>query len=545
MAEEGALKIELAKLQAEVKTLEDDITQLIRTRDRSGAVTESQKARAIEEAKSAFTARQQQDIKTVTALCADMHDRADALLDTFPGLKSKEYAGKYEVKDIEAKLVEFYPQALLDAYVCADPIEFRTEGEAYSAYAYVERKVATLRQGSFASVLFNGITSMMNTVCKSDGASGKVALGVLGLVALSFVFSPFLFLTVFSVLGVCSMVQGAMVHRLLRNLYSVKAFLNDAYDEDIFQEDKQDVLSSVDQYLEDVKESYIQEISERKFAMNPQILEDIERSARQALEKTNAAISLKQQLLNTKREEAARKLEELDEAQRRREESAKRARAEYLETIDWKREWVSQLLLDVTPDNRVQGCRWQQNNTVYYSKNLDSLQNFWQLAIYQGMLKMPPDYCGQVVIDYKYMGSNLVQFSQVVSSIFTLCTDKEAIDKKLERIRDDIKARCSNILRTCESIEEFNKLMATYDSTGESYVIVHICGLQSVSPDLRMFLKNGPKVGYFFKIYTTLDEYQNLAKDFPYEDVPEFAEVGDTVTPRTVAQLRRLAEESA
>lgn len=545
MAEESVLKIECAKLQAAIKGLEDELSQLSRTKDRLPAVTEAQKQRAISEAKNNFINKQRSDIETIKTKCAAMREKADVFLDTFPDLKSKEYAGKYEIKDLEARLSELYPVEMLSSYVCLQPLEFSSEGEAYRVYTRLERRVASLKQGSFASALFSGLTGLMNSVCKDDGMSGKIALGVVALIVLSFIVSPFVFLTIFTVVGFAVAVQGILIRQVLRNLYSVKAFLNESYDEDIFQKDKSDIMNSVNEFLEETQNDYIAEVQARQFEPTPGLLKDIENSAAKEQQKLEQTITVKQQLLAAKQQEAAIKLQELDAAVKTREEAAQRARKEMLETVDWKHEWLSQILLGVTAEHRVQGCHWLQGNTLYVAKDPDQLQTFWQLAIYQSMLHMHPDFAGQVVLDYKYMGSNLMQFSRVLSSIFTLCTDKEDIDKRVLRIKNDIRARTSNILKSCSSLVEFNTVMASYGGTGEAYVIVHLCGLQSISTDLKSFLRNGPKVGYFFKLYLTFEEFKELGKDFPFDEIPEYSEITNIATPRTAAQLRRLLEESA
>lgn len=543
MAAESSLKVELAKLQAEIQALESDIQQLQSTYDRAGVMLDAQKKRAISDAKAAFATEQQQGVRRIEQICVEMHGKAEALLDTFPGLKAQEYAGKYEVKTLEAKVAEVYPKALLDFYVCPDPIEFEDEAEAYAVYTYVERKVAGLKQGSLASVMFTGLTGLMTSVCKDDGMSGKIALVVLGALGLSFIVSPFLFLTIFTVVGGAAAVQGALVHRILRDLYSVKAFLNETYDEDIFQQDKQDIMASVDEFLDGVRDDYVARMMAKPFVMNQGVLQDLEKQSAAVQEKTKAALEGKRQLLEVKRSEVNNKLTELDALKAKRESEAKAARKRYLETIDWKYEWPNQILLDVTSDLRIIGANWTQANSFYYSKTISQLQQFWQLAIYQTMLRMPPDYCGQVVLDYKYMGSNLMQFSKVSQSLLNICVDQDAIGNKIERMQEDLQGRVGNILRSCESIEQFNEMMKSYGSAGEAYVIVHICGLRAIDETLKMFLRNGPKVGYFFKLYATVEEMSEWGKDLPFDEFKEFCEIGDVITPRTSSAVRRILEE--
>lgn len=545
MAEESALKIECAKLQANIRLMEDELAQLQSSVSRNASTAEAGRQRLIEQERRQFEDRKLADKARVCQACGEMSKRASDLLDTFPDMATKEFSGRYEVKDLEAQLEELYPRELLSNYTCSNPITFRDEGEAYNAYAYVERNVVRLSQGTALGSLFTNITNLLDTICSSDGAVGKVSLGFVALFMLSFVLAPFLFLTVFSIVGITSMVHGAFVNSLFKNLYSVKMFLNNVYDEDIFQDDKTDIMEGVDEFLDTTEQEYCAEIDAREFVMNPKILEDYDRQVRDAKQSLEARIMSKQQQIEDSKKRAAELLEQLETAMKKREEAAKEAYTKYLDTITWKHEWMGSVLLEVTQDKRIIGCKWLQGNTLYYGKALDNLQQFQQLAVYQGVLHMHPSYCGQVFIDYKYMGGRLVPFSRLKPVICELAYNADDIEKKMNRMRTDIRARTDSVLQSCSSIEDFNQLMSTYGVSGESYVIVHICGLSNISAELRMMLKNGPRVGYFFKIYMTIDELENVAKDFPFEDIPEYAEVNEVLVPRTITHVRRAISSGA
>lgn len=545
MADESTLKIECAKLQSNIKLMEDELAQLETSKARHASSSEAGRTRLIEQEKRRFADRQLADKEKICQTCGAMSQRASDLLDTFPDMASKEFGGRYEIKDLEAQLEELYPKEFLANYRCSNPIVFKDEGAAYTAYAYVERNVVRLSQGTASGSLFTNITSLLDRICASDGALGKVSLGFVAIFMLTFILAPFLFLTVFSIVGVASMVHGAFVNSLFKNLYSVKMFLNNVYDEDIFQDDKTDIMEGVDEFLDTTELDYCAEVDARQFVMNPKLLEDYDKQVKEAAENLEARILSKRQQIDDSKNKCAGLLAELDVAIKKREEAAKKAYTDYLDTITWKHEWMNTVLLDVTKDNRVIGCKWLQGNTLYYGKHLDYLQQFQHLAVYQGVLHMHPTYCGQVFVDYKYMGGKLVPFSRLKPVICELAYNADDIDKKLTRIRTDIRARTDSILQSCSSIEDFNKLMATYGVNGESYVIVHICGLSTINNDLRMMLKNGPRVGYFFKLYLTIEELQNLSKEFPFEDIPEYAEVNETMVPRTIAQVRRMSADSA
>lgn len=545
MIDEGTIKLDLARLQADTVKIEREIEALNNSVSQASILAEREKARVTEEARSAFCTKQTQDANTINSRCDELYSQVDALLDTFPGLRTKEYAGKYEIKSLEEKLSNIFPEGFLKEYVCSDLKEFESESEAYRTYLSLERRVVGLKQWSAASALFSGLTSLLNAACRGSNSAGKIGLAFIAILCLSFVVSPFIFLAVFSVIGVTSLVQGMMFRRILKDLSAVKEFLNDSYDEDIFQEDKQDILARVQSFLDGVREDYIAQINAREFKMSPSLLLDIDKKVQDTVARDREAILVKQKFLDEKRKAIAEKLSQLDELVKQNEIAAKEARVKYLEKVDWKREWVNELLIDVTPNNRVVTTPWTQSNSLYYAKDVRSLESFWKLAVYQLLLNMPPDYCGQVVLDYVYMGKSLFQFSRVAPSMLTLCVKADEIQQKIERMQEDLYSRISNILKSCENLQEFNNMMKEYGSVGEAYVVVHICGLKSVTDELRSFLKNGTKVGYFFKIYLTYEELQAVGGELPFEDFKECAEIADVVMPRTIASVRRLLESGA
>ena len=304
-------------------------------------------------------------------------------------------------------------------------------------------------------------------------------------------------------------------------------------------------MEYVDAFLEETRDDYIADVKSREFKMNQSLLDDLVAKTEANKQRLDASILAKRQKLDMARDRAADLLRQLDEASKRKEELAKGAYAKFLGKIQWEHKWADSMLLDVTKDNRVIGCKWLRANTLYYSKSGDSLQTFLHLVAYQSLLRMHPSYANQVLIDYKHYGGKLVPFSKLLPAIFQLCAHAEDIEKKMSRIGTDIRSRCDTILQSCESIESFNELMSSYGVGGESFVVVHIVGLSSITNELAMFFKNGPKVGYFFKIYLTSEELNKIGKDFPFEDFGEFVEVTDNVIPRTVSQVKRTIEQAS
>lgn len=541
----SSLKIECAKLQEEIRKTQQEIQQLTEMRDRQESLVETEKQRAVSLAKSEFYSAQKAKAHIINELCARKLKDTEELINSFPDLETKEYAGKYEVRALEKALSEVYPREFCENYICTNVIKFPTESRAYTAYTSAERHIASLKQGHLAGSLFNGINKALQTVCRKDSAAGPVALGIIAIFILLLFLKPFAFLFLLVVSAVIAGIQGVYVRSIFRRLYSVKAFLNQTYDNDIFQQDKADIMDAVAEFINGVKDEYLKKLEANEFVMDKEKLAEIERQARANYEKLNMQVEGKKQLLENLRKDVEIKLQQLEQAEQERKTGASKTRERYLSTITWEHKWLDQILIDITPDFVVKGAKWQKCNSLYIARELTNLETFAQLAIYQSMLHMHPAFCSQIVLDYKYMGSNLVQFSKVNSSVFSLFVDREEIGKKLEAIKSDVRLRCTNILQSCSDIEAFNQLMATYDSPGESYVLVHIFGLETITADMLSLFKNGPKVGYFFKLYLTKEEMTELQKEFPFEDFGELSEITDLVLPRTSSQIERMLAPSA
>jgi len=524
-------------MEAEVKQLE---VKKAKVMPLAGAA----KARAVEDAKNAFEQQKMTDKASVEQICSEMRKEVEDLLDTFPDLDAKEFAGRYEVKDLEAKLCEVYPEALVEGYKCSRPAEFSDEGEAYQAYSWVEQRVAAIKQHNVVAALFSGLTSLMENAASYEKVGAKVALVVVGLFMGLTIFNPFLLLTLYTCVGLASWSYGLFVSKIFKQLYSVKQFLNDSYDEDIFQRDRQDILDEVDDFLERTRDEYFEDIDARVFHEPEAAFQQIMSEAKGQVQAIERDIAAKQANIEQLKLLAQAKVEEYDKLVKEREAAAKDARNKNLGVFEWKNEWPETMFMDVV-DGRIIAVPWTKQNTLYIGRNIEALQMFSQLVVYQNVIHVHPNFSGQVVVDYKYMGGNLLPFTRLPACLCDICTDSEKIEKKVASMDADIRARCKSILQSCASIEDFNTLMGTYGATGESYVIAHMWGLSSISANLKTFLKNGPKVGYFFKIYLTFEEFGALMKDFPFDDITEYAEVSDKVVMRTATQLQRRMESNA
>lgn len=487
-----------------------------------------------------FIRRNATQLAKIKKACADKKAAASELLDSFPDLDRQEFAGRYEIKDLEEHLMSVYPPGLVEDYICMNPIEFEDEREAYQVYSNVENTIVGLKQGNMVGAVFQGLSDLLNNAADQPQVGMKVAIGAILFLVGGLVLSPFLFLTAFAGLGLFSAVQGARVRGALRQLFSVKLFLNDAYDEDIFAEDKEDIMNMVEAFLDDAEEEYIQVVQDRVFEFNPALLEPIKRKYDLETQRLNSSLDLQNQSLDMKKAELQTIIAKLDALAEQEKKYAELARKKFLGTIEWKKEWLPNIFLETTPENKVKVMPFAQGNSLYYSRDADNLKRLSRLLVFQCMIQMHPDFACNFVLDYKYNGGELTQFVTAPERIVKICFSEDDLAKQTELINNEIRARTNNILGSCESIEDYNNLMATYNSAGEYYVIVHVFGCPSLPTQMLNNIRNGPRVGYFFKFYLTVDELRDLADVFPLDAMKDFHEVLENPTPRTIAAVRRV-----
>lgn len=540
MANERELQLECARIQQTIQQMETVLDGLRKSRDKILPLAEASKAKLIRQAEAEFEGKKRADKLVVENTCKSMEKRCEALLDSMPDLDAKEFAGRYEIKSLEDHLITLYPAEFVENYRCSNAQEFEDESDAYQVYTSAEHRVASMKQRNIASAIFTGLTNLMTNASEVGGMGAKVGLIAVGLLFLVTMLQPFLMLTLYSAVGIVAALQGKYVATILQQIYAVKQFLNDEYNEDIFQHDKNDVMEEIRDFLSQVQADYAGDIDAKTFTPPKDKLAAIDQKAERDIADADATIAVKLQALEFQKQAAAEKLAEYEKAIEARKQAAQNARGKYLNTFEWKNAWYDTLFLDVNSEDKIIACPWTRQNTLYYSRNIDMLQQFSQLAIFQNVMHVNPTFANQVVLDHKYMGGNLQPFTRLPAIVIDVCVEPEKIANKMASINVDVRARCNNILQSCASIEDFNELMSTYDATGESYVTVHVFGLSSFSQEMRLIMKNGPKVGYYMKIYMTTDELSAQAKDFPFDDVPELVEVTDKVMYRTPAQIQRI-----
>lgn len=541
MAEKATLMLEAAKKNEEIERLEASIAQYTSALDELPVTLENLKQEVRRADKVAHDKRKDELRARIVAIISKKRNEVEALVDTFPNAEAAEYAGRFEIKDLEAHLLEVYPAEMVEDYVCMNPIPIDDDEEAFRLYSSVEKSVMSLsRGGGFISQIFNTITDSLMRATDDPRVGLKAAGGAILFYIASIWFLPFFFLTAFAGLGIVSAVQGARVKGLLRKLYSVKLFLNTSYDEDIFAKNKGDIMREVDDFLEDAKYDYFHAIDELQYVYDESKDAALDKQAlieRKQLEQSRDLANTNLQTLKSELATILEQIEELEEAEKKK---AEMARHEYLETIKWDRTWMEHVFIDVSPENRLVMMPFAKGNSCYYSKDLEGLKAFSRIVVFQAMLRMHPEYASQVILDFKYMGGELTQFITLNGKDVKLCMSEDDLRTQQELITQEIRSRTKNILSSSATLDEFNALMASYNSTGEYYAIVHIFGLDQISSTMLNWFRNGPRVGYLFKFYWTVEEMQRIKDDLPISDIQDFYEIANNPIPRTAASVKRL-----
>lgn len=498
-------------------------------------------AEAMRKAKDDFEDARQKKLEDVTALKASRLKLIEDTLDGF--LHDAEDAGalpKQEILDLEKHLGEVYPPELINDYVCLNPLSFDSDEEALDSFRRVEHAVANLRRGSLAGTIFNGVSALLDKAADYPQLGLKVAGGMVVTFIVGMVFSPFLFIGGLSALGLVSGLQGYRVQRLLQKIYSVKLHFNYAYDEEKFFTEKQELMEMAGEFFDTAIEQATEIIEQEEFVLDPTLIPGIVKKFDDEIKVVQGKID---QLTKDKAEAEERlqalvlKIEELAAKEKA---TAETARKHYLGTITWEKKWLQGIFLDVSAENKVKMIPFGQGNGIYFSRSTDSLKQFSRLSIFQTLLHMHPDYACSVILDYKYNGGELTQFSNIPDRSCKICYTDDDITAQIENVNNKIRARTNNILSTCSSIEEFNELMAGYNSAGEYYVIVHVFGIDGLSSQFLSNIRNGPRVGYYFKFYWTVDEMTQLKDSIPFEEIEEIYEVKEFPMPRTPGAAKRL-----
>lgn len=546
MAQKADLMLEAAKKNEEIERLEERISQYDRQLKDLPMLFDKQRREAVVSAQRAFDRRQEELRARVDAIITKKRAEVAALVDSFPGMETKEFAGKVELEELEEHLKKVYPADMIEGYVCMNPIELQDDEEAFRLYSKIESMVMSLtRGGKLSSMVFNGITDALTNVSDDPKVGMKVVPAILLLYLGGIFIIPFVFLGVLTTLGVASAVHGMYVRNLLRKMYSVKMYLNATYDEDIFQEDRRKLLRKTDDFLEDARLQGYSALDQNKFEHDPEVDRKLEQKFEIERKKMEQARDLDGVTLKRVKEDLSRLLIQIEELEDQEKKRAESARKEHLETVKWEMKWMEYLFIDVTPENRLLMMPFSKANSLYYANDIDELQNFSKLTVFQCMLHMHPSFATQIVLDYKYMGGDLNKFLVLEGKSVQLGITPEEHTVQHDLIDNDVKARTKSILASSDNLDQFNELMASYDATGEYYAIVHVFGLKNVTPNMLNWFKNGPRVGYIFKLYLTTAELKQLKDEIPLDDLKDFFEIKGNPIPRTGAAVRRLLEAAS
>lgn len=537
--------VESSRMGQQIDQLESTLSSLEAAIRNVPSKAQQDKAAYTENAKKQFEEKNKADIQAIEDAAVAKRKSVEELIDSFPGMEARDIAGRFEIRELEDHLMTVYPPDLIADYICLNPIEISDDSEAYTLYTSVEGMVAGLQRGNMSAAIFSALSNMMNKAADIPEVGVKAGIIVFGAVLLMLFLSPFVLMTTFSVLGIASGIHGAFVRRLLRRLYSVKLYLNESYDEDVFAEDKGDILASADNFFAEVKEEAIEAVNVRVFSVDKEALAEIDKAAELETTRLQSQMDLKKQELETCRQALAKVLEQLEELEEADKKRAESARQEYLGSIQWKDEWMSQMFVEVTAENQIKGFHYSRGNSLYYSKDIEKLKQFSRLIMVQTLLHMSPNIVSNVVLDYKYNGGSLTQFSRVADRCCKLCFSDADLEKQESSLTIRIRTRTNNILSTCESIEAYNEIMAQYNSPGEYYIVVHVFGLSKMSSQFLNNIVNGPRVGIFYKFYLTVDELIALKGSLPLDSMEDFFEVLENPIPRHLRQVQRLLESDA
>lgn len=531
------------KMGLEIDSLEKEIAELQQKIQNNPVECKRKQTEAINSSKAQFLTQRKKKIEEINTLSKKKLEVINSYLDSLPESTRGDSKVAESTSKLEEHLKELYPETLLDGYICLNRRDIEDTETAEDMLQSIEDKILRLKQNGLAGFIFNQLMSLLDKAADYPQLGLKLSGGMIIVFLVSLIFSPFLLLTILSGLSLVSISQGIKVSHLLQILYSVKVFLNNNYDVDKFIEEKQSITADCEAYLNEACQEAIELVKKEEFHLDPSLIPGIIKSFDEKLKQYQTALEGKQEDLascSQKLESLISKLEALD---LKGKTAAEMARDKYLGKLTWDKQWMETAFIDVNIEtHKINTITFAQGNSLYYTDDPEKLKQLSRLLIYQSFIRMHPDFASTVVLDYKYNGGSLTQFgSDWMQRCCKLCYSEEDITTQLDIISNKIRSRTSNILGTSESFEAYNKLMAEYNTTGEYYCIVHIFGLTQINANLLSCIRNGPRVGYFFKFYWTLEEMKSLKNSLPIEYVREYFEITDTPMPRTAGAVRRVS----
>lgn len=498
----------------------------------------------LENQRKVFQQNQEERRQIVKNIIQSKRDGVTKMIDDSLNIQAPQFVGHDQMESVMQQMKEILPEGAVNGYTCWDPEEIENDQHAFKVYSFLDRFVATNGGGTLPTKVINFLTDALIALVESKGHGGVVALAFSAIPLVLLMFFPFALPAGLLVLSVFGGANGFVSRIALRKLYSIRRYMTTEYDEDLFNADREKLLEQVEEYLQSAESEYLSKIDAVMFSPDESSLSAIKQHARADLETWKSQLQMNEQNL----EHDSADLEQLQEELAREKASAK-DRADNLEQmyfneVDWEYKWPDRLLFNRRPSNAWDALLWSKDNSLYIFSNKETLQNFVMLVTYQFVLHVNPFFAQQAVLDYKYMGGRCISLASLPSGVLTVNFGEE-LTKQLENITDKVHSRIDTILKTSPNLEEFNELMKTYNAPGESYLLAHVCSPTTLDDTWKSILRNGPKVGIFFKFYVLESDLKGLGKDFPIEDFPGLFKVEDNVLETTEQGVKRLLESNS
>ena len=540
-----AKKVELANINAELETLEPKINQLSAKLRNVPIMCEKEIRQAEQNARNKFEENRSRVLSEIAQECANRKTRVQELLSAMPG-SGREFAGKYEVNELEDALAEKYPRALVEGFVPVSLDVMEDEGQAYAQYSDIQRRILTLRSASLVGVVFDSLTSLLEaTTDKSSVVKQRLSIGVIAIAVIALAMMPHIFMISAVLVGLTSLAYGVYVRRILADLCEVKNFLNESYNEDIFNQGCRAVTRNIENFIDTAQEEYSAEVSKWQFKMDETVFDEIRARHKADESRIDSMLNKYRTDSESMSKRSDSLMDEIEELEQKAKNWASTAVELAFDKVNWKREWLSSFIVDVTQTGTIKQSPLSAGNTLYVSKESSHLQQLSQLLVHQVSMQMHPMFARQVAIDYKDLGGKLVMYRKLPTMGFTLDTETDGINAMLERCTTEVQQRVNKIYSTCDSLDAFNAIISKYGGEGDPYVIVHVLGLKNFNDMYTSLLTNGPKAGYFFKLYMTVEELNEVAKSMSFNLFADSYLVSDNIQQITSAQLQRILKQAS
>lgn len=414
----------------------------------------------------------------------------------------------------------------IQAYEPFDRTSITSEEELEIAIRRLAKMSAKLSKQINYSSLFSLIQKVKAPIDKegNEGQKYLAYLLILFVTVSMMIFASSALLFIYTLLGIYSYVQSRKIANVL-NLYDsiIQYCENDTLKEK--KESVSDFISeSTDSFFYEVENEYSDIVKSKKFKADEKELTALKNALKSEIENAKTNVLQLKEEYSLCQKEVSRIQAELEKQEQEKLKNLEEIEKFYLDysKVHWEKKLLENIYLGRGKKNEPTLLPIEKDNTLYLSDESNNLFDFARLFILQMLMHVNPDYLVQIVLDYKYMGGNIQPFLALPNRCLSLFMEQDKITEKITSMQEEIFARNSNILKSVNSIEDFNNLMATYNATGESYVFVHIFGLQTLNDTLKHFLRNGPKVGYFFNIYLTMEEFKALRSEEIMENIENY-----------------------